>query len=284
MNKINKKPTLSQDVFVIGFIIIGFLLLIAFFYYNSMKDYAMLIDDIQPLFNNYEREIPSDLIPLSQGIKVSYILWLYFENNSENANWFSNFSSDKNILIKDYGPDIVYQPYTNSIKVLVKVKDIRQPIVSDEENPDKDNVYSDMDNKNIDFKEKVQEIEVKGITLQKWIQLVVTIDNRYVDIYLDTVLTKSALLDNVPILNNTDIIIGKPRNNPNCYLGQLQYKPDLISLSEINGLYFKDSNKFTITHNIKNKVSLETVEIRKKEYEKKILDEEIDRLNREDPL
>jgi hypothetical protein len=283
MNK-TKKPTVSQDLFVLGFFIIAFLLLIVFLYYNATKDFIVLSEEIEPLYNDYTREIPSDMIPFPKNLKVSYVLWLYFENNSENSNWFSNFSSDKTIIDKDYGPNIAYQPYSNSLKVIVKVKDIRKPIVSDNENPNEKNVLSDLNNYNIDFKEKNQEIEVHNIPMQKWVQLVVSIDNRYVDIYIDTVLTKSVLLDNVPILNHTNMHIGKAMHNPNCFLGRLEYKPDSISLSEINGLYLKNKNSFTIDDKIRKKIYLDAFNLRKKAYDEKKLQDKIDELNEEDPI
>ena len=275
-----KKPTDSQTLFVLGFFVMAFFLLIAFFYYNATKDYTTLVNEVQGIFNNYEREIPSDMIPIPQNLKVSYIMWLYFENNSENSNWFSNFSADKNILRKGYGPDIMYNPYSNTLKVGVKVKDVREPINT---NPE-ENVNAELNNSKIDFKEKVQEIEVSNIPIQKWTQIVVTIDNRFVDIYIDAVLVKSAKLDNVPILNHTDIKLGRPKHNPNIYMGKLQYKPDIISLSEINGLYFRDNGSFTIDDKVKNKIIFDTNKIKEDSYKVEKLQEIIDTMNREDTI
>jgi hypothetical protein len=278
--KNTKKPTDSQNLFVLGFFVIAFFLLIAFFYYNATKDYTTLVDEVQGIFNNYEREIPSDMIPIPQNLKVSYIMWLYFENNSENSNWFSNFSADKYILRKGYGPDIMYNPYSNILKVGVKVKDVREPINTNTGA----NVNQELNSSKIDFKEKVQEIEVSNIPIQKWTQIAVTIDNRFVDIYVDAVLVKSAKLDNVPILNYTDIKIGKPKHNPNIYMGKLQYKPDVISLSEINGLYFRDNGSFTIDDKVKNKVIFDTKKIKEDSYKVEKLQDMIDTMNREDPI
>ena len=156
-----KPPTDSQNLFVLGFFVIAFFLLIAFFYYNATKDYTTLVDDIQPLFNNYEREISSDNIPIPPNLKVSYILWLYFENNSENSNWFSNFTDDKYILRKGNGPDIMYNPYSNLLKVKMMVKDVRQPINMNTERSANEN----QDNPSLDFKEKVQEVEIPNIPI-----------------------------------------------------------------------------------------------------------------------
>ena len=112
----------------------------------------------------------------------------------------------------------------------------------------------------------------------------VTIDNRFVDIYVDAVLVKSAKLDNVPILNHTDIKLGKPKHNPNMYMGKLQYKPDVISLSEINGLYFRDNGSFTIDDKVKNKVIFDAKKIKEDSYKVEKLQDMIDTMNREDPI
>ena len=276
MNTI-KKPTMSQDIFIILFFVMGFFLIIGFFYYNTTKDYKTLIDEIQPLFNNYEKKIPSEMIPLTPKLKMSMVMWLYIDNNSENSQWFSNFTGDKYIIDKKGGPSIMYQPYNNSIKVLVKIKDLRQPI------PHEKNVYSE-ESKNIELMEKTQEIEISDIKFQHWNQLVVVIDNRYVDTYLNATLVKSVLLDNVPIFNSGEIILGKPKHNPNCFLGKLEYKADTIPLSEINALYFRDKYSFTIDGEIRQNINLETMKIRKDEYIKKIIEDEINKNNMNDPL
>ena len=270
MNTI-KKPTMSQDIFIILFFVMGFFLIIGFFYYNTTKDYKTLIDEIQPLFNNYEKKIPSEMIPLTPKLKMSMVMWLYIDNNSENSQWFSNFTGDKYIIDKKGGPSIMYQPYNNSIKVLVKIKDLRQPIPNEE-------------SKNIELMEKTQEIEISDIKFQHWNQLVVVIDNRYVDTYLNATLVKSVLLDNVPIFNSGEIILGKPKHNPNCFLGKLEYKADTIPLSEINALYFRDKYSFTIDGEIRQNINLETMKIRKDEYIKKIIEDEINKNNMNDPL
>lgn len=281
MNNIKKKPTTTQNTFLIGIFIVAFFLLIAFLYYNSTKDYAVLVDEVLPLYNNYEKKIPSEMIPLPNGLKMSFILWLYMDNNTENSQWFSSFSGDKIIMDKGFCPTIVYLPYSNSIKIMVKIKDLREPIDMSDNN--RNNVNAPTPNF-IDFKEKVQEIEVQGLKYQTWNQLAVTIDNRYVDVYINAVLVKSVLLDNVPIFNHDGITLGKPKNNPNCFLGKLEYKPDTFQLTEIHALYLRDKNSFNIDGNIRKNVNLETMNIRKKEYATEILEDEISNMDQTDPI
>ena len=281
MNQVKNKPNISQEVFIIGIFIVVFFLLIAFFYYNSTKDYKVLVDETQALFNNYEMKIPSEMIPPPAGLKMSFILWLYIDNISENSQWFSNFTGDKIIMDKNNGPSIVYLPYSNSIKVLVKIKDIREPMVLPEN--ERNNARRDTQSF-LDFKEKIQEIEVHDIKFQSWTQLAVVIDNRYVDIYLNAVLVKSVLLDNVPIFNHGEITIGKPKHNPNLFLGKLEYKPDVVSLAELNAIYIRDKNSLNIDGNMRKKINLETMHIRRDEYATEIINDEIENMNQQDPI
>ena len=280
MNRTVKEPTSSQSVFIIGIFVVLFLILVAFLYYNSVKDYTTLIDEILPLYNNFERKIPTDMIAPPHGLKMTFILWVYIDNNPENSQWFSSFTGDKIIMEKGGAPDIIYLPYSNSIKVSMNIKDIRQPIVTENST---DNVYSDTA-QTLEFKNKKQEIEVQDIKFQQWTQLTVMINNRYVDVFHNSVLVKSALLENVPIFNFKEITLGKPKHNPNIFLGKLEYKPDIISLTELQALYLRDKNSFTIDGNLRKKVNMETMNIRKKQYKETIIKDQVAKMNETDPL
>ena len=82
-------------------------------------------------------------------------------------------------------------------------------------------------------------------------------DNRYVDIYYNSVLVKSALLDNVPIFNEGDITLGK-KTQSNLFVGKIEYKPDILPLSELNALYLRDKNSLTLDNSIRNQINIET--------------------------
>ena len=280
MNQVKKPPTSSQTLLLVGIFTLMVILLVVFLYYNSTKDYKVLLNDIVPLYNNFERKISSDLIPPPYGLKMSFILWLYIDNNPENSQWFSNFTGDKIIMEKGGAPDIIYLPYSNSIKVKINIKDIR-PILNREVR--ERNVYSDRID-TLEFKEKKQEIEVPDIRFQQWTQIAVVIDNRYVDVFHNSVLVKSALLDNVPIFNHKEITLGKPKHNPNLFLGKIEYKPDVIPLTELHALYFRDKDSFTLDNSIRNNVNMETMKIRKLEYKNKIMDDKLAEINENDPL
>ena len=110
------------------------------------------------------------------------------------------------------------------------------------------------------------------------------VNNRYVDIFHNSVLVKSALLDNVPIFNSTEVTLGKPKHNPNIFLGKIEYKPNIISLTELQALYLRDKNSFLIDGSLRKKVNLETMTIRKNQYKNKIIEDKLAKINETDPL
>ena len=55
MNTVKKTPD-SQSIFL-GIFILIVVVIIAFMYYNSIKDYKVLLEEIVPLYNNYEKNI-----------------------------------------------------------------------------------------------------------------------------------------------------------------------------------------------------------------------------------
>ena len=92
------------------------MLVLAVLYYNSIQDYILLIEDTQALFNNYQKIIRSDKLSNPNGFKMTYILWLYFDNNNESSNWLSSgFTDDKYILDRDGTPSIKYNPSRQSL-------------------------------------------------------------------------------------------------------------------------------------------------------------------------
>ena len=92
----------------------------------------------------------------------------------------------------------------------------------------------------LDLHNKIEIIEVPFVPIQKWFQLVVKINGRSVEIYIDKLLVKYQLLDNVPMLSNNNIILGKKGHNPNIYIGRIEYSPRLLTLNEIRALHFKN--------------------------------------------
>ena len=63
----------------------------------------------------------------------------------------------------------------------------------------------------LDLHPRTEIIEVTNIPYHTWFQLVVTIDNRNVNVFINKLLVRSYTLSNVPQLSNDSIILGKKK-------------------------------------------------------------------------
>ena len=92
--------------------------------------------------------------------------------------------------------------------------------------------------------------------------MAVVFNNRYIDVYIDTILYKTIFLDNVPVFNNSDVILGRKMHNPNCFVGIVEYKPDIITLTELNALYIRWNGRLSIDPRLRDKIQLELKELK----------------------
>ena len=58
----------------------------------------------------------------------------------------------------------------------------------------------------------------------------------------------------------------------------------MISLTELQALYLRDKDSYTLNNTIRNTVNMETMKIRNLEYDKKINQELEQQMNEKDPL
>ena len=78
-------------------------------------------------------------------------------------------------------------------------------------------------------------------------------------------LHKTIFLDNVLVFNNSDVILGDSLHNPNCFVGIVEYKPDIINLTELNALYIRWNGRLKIDQTLRDKIKLETYELKYKD-------------------
>lgn len=240
-------PDFTRQLMVVLFFVILILIVILVLFYNTTKNITNLTDDlinirmsdntlaqkdILPLFNDFEENILSENI-LNNNLIETYILYVYFENLYGNELWLSNFYSPKNILRRENGLKISYKPDSNQLIVTIPLKKLG--ILSSNHSEEK-----------LDLNNSEETVIVNGIKQQKWLQIAVLINGRDVDIYIDKKLRKSQLLDNVPILNNNKFILGEAYKNANCYIGKIEYAPIALTTNELNALYLRNINFFSI--------------------------------------
>lgn len=84
--------------------------------------------------------------------------------------------------------------------------------------------------------------DVANIPLQRWVMVSVILWNRTLDVYINGMLVRSAVLPGVPLFNTNDlnnIYVGSPRDDGtiNGYISRLKYYQRAITAKEVMDLY-----------------------------------------------
>lgn len=248
--------TLAQKMFIFMIMLSVFFGLIVFLYYNSIKKVETLLSKNLALYNETELIIPSTSVFSDNSLKESYILYLNIDNMSGNGLFLSNFGNSKSILRRADGKfEIKYNPKKNCILLVFTVYhlDVIQELQGEEE---------------LDLHPRYEIIEVCNIPYHTWFQLVVTIDNRNVNVFINKLLVRSYTLSNVPELSKDSIVLGRKNNNPNLFIGKLEYSPGIVTMSDINALYFRNMRFLKITDKERRNVQIEGYKLLNKENEK----------------
>ena len=156
------------------------LLIYVIYYYYSVNQYGtrsspIFIDKpVNAFDDNLSRET-RQIPPGSNGLSFTYNFWIYI------ADWQYKFSEKKTIFIKgtaaNRAPEVYLAPSQNSLGVSLAT-----------------------------FAEQSGEtFQIDNISLQKWINIAIILDNRTMDIYLDGKLERSCVLKGVPRMNRNPI-------------------------------------------------------------------------------
>jgi hypothetical protein len=267
-------PDFTRQFTVVICFILFLLIIILVLYHNTTQKIVVLTEelfkeqmkkkdfpqtDILPLFNDYESSIFVEEI-LNDNLIETYVLYIYFENVYGNELWLSNFNTPKNIIRREttkssqHSFKIKYKPNLNQLIITIPIKRLGVHSSSNKE-------------ETLDLNYSEESIIVKGIKMQKWLQIAVTINGREVDIYIDKQLRKSQLLDNIPILNNNKIIVGEAYKNANCYIGKIEYSPFILSTTELKALYLRNMKFFSIDPMLRDYIYFKNQEIKESIYD-----------------
>ena len=99
--------------------------------------------------------------------------------------------------------------------------------------------------KNANMFDHQKECDLVNIPVQRWVHIVVTLNNKTMDVYLNGKLSRSCTLDEVPKIGKGDVFINQD-GGYNGELSDLLYVNKCISVSEIYNLYLSGPKKFTL--------------------------------------
>ena len=233
------RPQLSKKIFILLIIIAGFFGIIALLFYNTIKRIDVLHNKTLGLFNKVEKKIGMENIVPNEDMKETYVLYLNVDNSHGNEAWYSSYHMHKYIMWRqDESFSIKYSPSKNKIIISTRVATLSVK---------GSGTGSQGSELELGLHSKYNDFEVPYIPLQTWFQLVVMINNRTIDVYMNKLLVRTFILDNVPKLSNEAIILGKKNHNPNLYIGRLEHIPSLITVNEIAALYFKNMRGLSVS-------------------------------------
>ena len=157
--------------------------------------------------------ISSDDIPVNKSTSnYAYSVWIYVNN------WDDGYGNEKVILERmspngEVAPGIYLAPITNDI--LIK---------------------SSLEDGNTDSGQE-HLCTLANIPLQKWVHLVVSLNTRALDVYLDGKLVRTCLLEGVAASNkNSDLKI-TPNGGFDGFTSRIKYVPDRINPQQAYDLY-----------------------------------------------
>lgn len=176
LNFENVHICMMQTLIVV--IILCILFAIFVLLYNSKDNSAVLINEI----TNSDKQMvfQNDRIKLSkinQGVSWSIVAWIYIDD------WNYKFGQDKYILDwtdpSKNGVEIFFDKLDSSLKINITTI----PLMNKEQ------------------------LIYKGIPLQKWTNIIVILDNRNLDLFIDGALVKTKKLNYVPLYKNNDFVV-----------------------------------------------------------------------------
>lgn len=189
-----------------------FLLIIGYIYFFKFSSKKMIIVEKKTLKleGDFNKKYPSTLFPIStDGKKYTLSFMIYVKNNSENSNWDNGYNEHKGILSRFGSPNIIYFPKVNILRISVMYK----------------NDYGI---------KKYYYFDIKNFNYQKWEHIILVVNNRNVDVYLNGNMIKSTHLPNVPFILNKEVFVGQKGNNFNGEIKDIEYLND--SLNPIEAL------------------------------------------------
>ncbi len=198
---------------VLIFIIVGIIAYI----YRDRTIHNVIVDDVLFLADDVNMKYSYKLLPESlEGEKYTFSFWININNIPESAHWDTDVNSPKGIISHFDSPNVTYLVKQGILRVTVGYKD-------EEGMPGKYN------------------FDLKNFKYQKWENVVVVVDNRSVDLYINGNLDRSTYLPNVPWISNDNLFVGQAQNNFKGHVGLIEYFNDALTIDKVKKLY--ETNK-----------------------------------------
>ena len=211
-------PENLMNKLVKGFVILFIIYLISMIivtYFGMMRSSPLLINKI--VSTQEQQVINSSRLPLSdvgEGISWTFVNWLYIED------WTYRFGQRKGILSWGDNLLVYFDEKTNHLHVDIQTVPLGE----------------------------VETLIYKDIPIQRWFSMIIILDNRTLDLFIDGELVASRMLKYLPSYNQNDLILfpnGGFRGKYG-YLQYMSYKMPQFGINHFQALEKKFNGKSPI--------------------------------------
>jgi hypothetical protein len=161
--------------------------------------------------------VKASKLPVNKGSSnYAYSIWFYIDN------WQYKLSSKKEILTRagnsdDVNPRITLAPYENNLNIDINTYPPSSSASSS-------NTHS---------------CAIRNIPLQKWVNLIISLNGRALDVYIDGKLVRTCLLPNVAKVNPKANVHITPNGGFHGWTSNFQYFPHALNPQEAYNIYKK---------------------------------------------
>ena len=198
-------------------IVLIIIALIIYFYFrdsghkNLFNNYDLFYDDKIVLLDS------SNLKQSKEGVQYSLSVWIQTNNLAANTAWYTSDDVPKTIINNSGSPNIMYLRRDNIIRFEIAY----------------------MNDNGLDY----YHLDLPQFEVQQWINLILTVDNKKINVYKNGILEKSKRLENSNLTNYRMFTLGEKNNNFNGYIGRIDYYNYILDSDKIMSLYKKYKNK-----------------------------------------
>jgi hypothetical protein len=152
--------------------------------------------------------IPSTSLPNGSSVNFAYSVWVYIDD------WSYNYGKEKIIFVRGklgsaFMPALSLSPIDNNAIITMSTKD--EPF----------------------------ECLVPNIPLQRWTNLIVSLNNKSLDAYVNGKLVKTCVLPSVPVMDPTASLYLTPLGGFSGYTSRLHYWNNVVSPQQAWNVYKK---------------------------------------------
>jgi len=199
------------------------------------------------------KTIKADTLPINPGGNhYAYSVWFYINN------WDYRLTETKDILVRTgangaMNPSITLAPYENNIDINITTYPISSASASDETTPGAGDHAAASGSAGT-----THPCTIRNVPLQRWVNLVVSLNNRTLDVYLDGKLVRTCVLPGVATVDANANVSITPGGGFSGNTSNIQYFASPLNPQEAFNVYRKgpgSGNLFGFFNKYRLKVS-----------------------------